>query len=166
MGDEKSWNIEPKNTKNIYLLIKKVLKHWTKWNKSQYLICFYLWCGTWKYLNSFCIKCATWQNLILFHSRSLLIYIYIYWCDLTVPQEQKWKCELRSLNIKSDISIYHFKAACKFSIVTWKEHNCLGTFDFTRWVFCLIIFFPINISLIVQKYKTKNIMNYQSGSKV
>ena len=31
--DEKSWNIESKDTKNIYFLIKKILKHLTKSNK-------------------------------------------------------------------------------------------------------------------------------------
>ena len=33
--DEKSWNIEPNDTKNIYFLIRKVLKYWTKKKKSQ-----------------------------------------------------------------------------------------------------------------------------------
>ena len=32
--DEKSWNIKPMDTKNIYFLIRKVLKHWTKLNKE------------------------------------------------------------------------------------------------------------------------------------
>ena len=31
---EKSWNIEPKDTKNIYFLIRKVLKHWIKYKKN------------------------------------------------------------------------------------------------------------------------------------
>ena len=30
VSDEKSWNIEPKDIKNIYFLIRKVLKQWTK----------------------------------------------------------------------------------------------------------------------------------------
>ena len=32
--DEKSWYIEPKYTNNIYFLIIKILKYWTKWNKE------------------------------------------------------------------------------------------------------------------------------------
>ena len=35
VSDEKSWNIEPKDIKNIYFLIIKVLKYWTKWNKKS-----------------------------------------------------------------------------------------------------------------------------------
>ena len=73
--DENSWNIEPKDTKNIYFLIRKVLKHWTKWNKKSIFNLFL----SWEHFNSFCIECATWQNLILYHIKSLLyIYIYIY----------------------------------------------------------------------------------------
>ena len=56
---EKSWNIEPNET------------------KSQYLICSYLWCDTWEYFNFFRIERATWQNLILSYMRSLLLYIQV-----------------------------------------------------------------------------------------
>ena len=35
MKDEKSSYIEPKNTKNIYFLIRKVLNHWTRRNKKS-----------------------------------------------------------------------------------------------------------------------------------
>ena len=56
---EKSWNIEPNET------------------KSQYLICSYLWCDTWEYFNFFRIERATWQNLIFSYMRSLLLYIQV-----------------------------------------------------------------------------------------
>ena len=72
--DENSWNIEPKDTKNIYFLIRKVLKHWTKWNKKSIFNLFL----SWEHFNSFCIEYVTWQNLILSYMRSLLLYIYIY----------------------------------------------------------------------------------------
>ena len=86
---EKSWNIEPKDTKNIYFLIRRVLKHKLKEIRSQYLICSYFWCGTWEYFNFLCIECATWQNLILSHIRSILIYIYIY--ILVVDSRYAWE---------------------------------------------------------------------------
>ena len=101
--DEKSWNIELKDTKNIYFLIRKVLKywtkdtkniyflnrkvlkHWTKWNKKSIFNFFsYLWCGIWEYFILFfyffifCIECSSWQNLILSRIKFLLLYIYIY----------------------------------------------------------------------------------------
>ena len=77
--DEKFWNITQKDTKNIYLLIRKVLKYWTKWKKKkcQYLICSYLWCDTWEYFNFFRIERAAWQNLIFSYMRSLLLYIQV-----------------------------------------------------------------------------------------
>ena len=75
--DEKTWNIKPKDTNYIYFLIRKVLKLWNKWNKNKYLICSYLWYGTWEYFNSLCIQYNTWKNLILFHIRSLLLFIYL-----------------------------------------------------------------------------------------
>ena len=40
--DEKSWKIEPKDTKNIYFLIRKILNIEPNETKSQYLICSYL----------------------------------------------------------------------------------------------------------------------------
>ena len=59
--DEKSWNIEPNET------------------KSQYLIYSYLWCSTWEYFNSLYIKCITLQNLMFSYMRSQLLYIYEFW---------------------------------------------------------------------------------------
>ena len=56
VSDEKSWNIEPKDIKNIYFLIRKVLKYWTKWNKKTIFNLFL----SWEYFNFLCIECATW----------------------------------------------------------------------------------------------------------
>ena len=36
--NEKSWNIELKDTKNIYLLIRKFLKYWTKGYKEYLFV--------------------------------------------------------------------------------------------------------------------------------
>ena len=97
--DEKSWNIELKDTKNIYFLIRKVLKywtkdtkniyflnrkvlkHWTKWNKKSIFNFFsYLWCGIWEYFILF-----FWYRVLHLtkshsfpHKVSTYIYIYIY----------------------------------------------------------------------------------------
>ena len=56
--DDKFWNIEPKDTKNIYFLMRKVFKIEPNEIKSQHLICSNLWCDTWEYFNFICIECA------------------------------------------------------------------------------------------------------------
>ena len=78
MRDEKSWNIEPKDTKNIYFLIRKVLKHWTKWNKKSI---FNLFLSIMWYLRIFQFFLYRMCHLTKSHGFSheiSTLYIYIY----------------------------------------------------------------------------------------
>ena len=73
----KSWNIKPNDTKNIYFLIKKVLKHWTKWNKKSI---FNLFLSIMWYLIIFQFFLHRMRCLAKSHSFSHEIStLYIYW---------------------------------------------------------------------------------------
>ena len=78
--DEKSLYIEPKDIKNIYFLIRKVLKYWTKWNKKSI---FNLFLSLFWHLKIF--QFSMYRMRYLAESRAFshefftFIYIYIYW---------------------------------------------------------------------------------------
>ena len=86
--EEKSWNIEPNDTKNFYFLIRKVLKYWQK-KKNVF--------------NFFVFNVALEIILILFANNALLsrtscfptwgfyffIYIYIY-IDIDIDIDWRW----------------------------------------------------------------------------
>ena len=77
--DEKSLYIEPKDIKNIYFLIRKVLKYWTKWNKKSI---FNLFLSLFWHLKIF--QFSMYRMRYLAESRAFshefftFIYIYIY----------------------------------------------------------------------------------------
>ena len=79
VNDEKSRNIEPNDIKNIYFLIRKVLKNWTKWNKKSIfnLLLSLMW-----HLRIFKFSLDKMRHLAKLydfsHEISTFIYIYIY----------------------------------------------------------------------------------------
>ena len=79
MRDEKSWNIKLKDRKNIYFSIRKVLKHWTKWNKKS---TFNLFLSPMWHLRIFQFSLHRMHHLAESHTFphevSAYIYIYIY----------------------------------------------------------------------------------------
>ena len=44
---------------------------------------------SWEYFNSLCIEYVTWQNLIFFHIRSLILYMYIDWFVYFTKKKKK-----------------------------------------------------------------------------
>ena len=112
--DEKSWNIEPKDTKNIYFLIRKVLKHWTKSNKKSI---FNLFLSLMWHLRifqfSFCIKCAIWQNLMFSHMRSLLLYINI---NIYILMKKGIQIFLKSLMKDRNVN---YISLCMQQVIFW-----------------------------------------------
>ena len=73
--DEKSWNIEANDTKNIYFLIRKVLKHWTKWNKKSIfkLLLSLMW-----HLRKFKFSLHRMRHLAEPHAFSHEVFAFIY----------------------------------------------------------------------------------------
>ena len=112
--DEKSWNIEPKDTKNIYFLIRKVLKHWTKSNKKSI---FNLFLSLMWHLRIFqfslCIKCAIWQNLMFSHMRSLLLYINI---NIYILMKKGIQIFLKSLMKDRNVN---YISLCMQQVIFW-----------------------------------------------
>ena len=118
--DEKSWNIESKDTKNIYCLIRKVLflnKKKKSWNielnetKIQYLIGLIF--------NTFCIKCVTWQVLVLSHMSYLplnSIYLLFQIIVMTLVMFVLWKNkeDCHFLYIITNLYIYIYIYICKW----------------------------------------------------
>ena len=81
--DEKSWIIESNDVKNIYFLIRKVLKHWTKWNKKSIFNLFLS--LTW-HLKIFQFSLHRMRHLAKSHAFSyeFSAFMYIYWFDCCI----------------------------------------------------------------------------------
>ena len=98
MRDEKSWNIEPKDTKNIYFFVRKILKHWSKWNKKLIfnLFLFLMW-----HLRIFQLSLHRICHLVEPNafSHNVSAYIYIYMIENVILYILNWMILFRGVYI-------------------------------------------------------------------
>ena len=133
--DEKSLYIEPKDIKNIYFLIRKVLKYWTKWNKKSI---FNLFLSLFWHLKIF--QFSMYRMRYLAESRAFshefftFIYIYIYIKYSHLERKKKsFITSVLSTSVKNPFlnkilkkkkkNLIYSKVECQLLVWLWRQQK-------------------------------------------